>query len=227
MWGKKEKRALAAVQQHSESVLGVVKKFEELLSAVFSEFDFQKAESLGRAVSELESLADEQVRNFNKVLSQGAFLPAYRGDFARLGDQLDKVADITEEVTRTILMREKMLRAIKRAERRERRIKEIREGLIKMGELAVKSVDALNSSLKILAVNIDLAEIRASEVGRIEHESDLIEQDLLVGLYELEKFLDPVTIVQLDNVIHGVGDISDNAEDASHLVSIIVYGLKL
>ncbi|TDA32394.1 MAG: hypothetical protein DSO04_02280 [Hadesarchaea archaeon] len=222
MWRRKERETLRLLQLHSEAVLAAVRKFEELIQA-FSSFEWEKACGLGREVTMLESQADDRLGKFNRALAGGAFLPAYRGDLARLGAQVDNVADVTEEVSRTLLSRERTW-VVMRRERR--RTEGLREGMVKMGELATKCVEALHSSVRTLTSNMDLAETQAKEVGRREHESDLIEQGLIVDLYERERELDPVTVMQLDQIIHGIGDISDQAEEASHLLLILIYGLR-
>jgi predicted phosphate transport protein (TIGR00153 family) len=223
MWRKKERETLRLLQLHSEAVLAVVKKFEELIQA-FSSFEWEKACCLGREVTMLESQADDRLGKFNRALAGGAFLPAYRGDLARLGAQVDNVADVTEEVSRTLLSRERTWGVMKRE---RKRTEGLREGMVKMGKLGALCAEALSSSVKTLTSNIDLAETQAKEVGRREHESDLIEQGLIVNLYEREKELDPVTVMQLDQIIHGIGDISDQAEEASHLLLILIYGLRV
>ena len=223
MWKSKEKETLRLLGLHSEAMVAVVRKFEELLQAL-SSFEWEKACCLGREVTLLESQADERLEKFNRALARGAFLPAYRGDLARLGSQLDNVADVTEEVSRTILSRERTWRMVKRMGRKMERL---REGMMKMGELATRCAEALSSSVQTLLSNMDLAEAQAKEVGRKEHESDLIEQGLIVYLYEKEKGLDPLTVIQLDQIIHGIGDISDQAEEASHLLLILIYGFRV
>jgi len=223
MWGKKERETLRLLQLHSEKVLEVVKKFEELLRA-FCSFQWEKACVLGREVTVLETQADERLERFNRTLARGAFLPAYRGDLARLGSQLDDVADVTEEVTRTILSRQRTWSVMKRE---GRKTAGLREGMVRMGELGTLCVEALASSVKALTYNMDLAETQAREVGKREHESDLVEQGLIVELYERERGLDPLTVVQLDQIIHGIGDISDQAEEASHLLLVLLYSLRV
>ncbi len=223
MWKGRERETLRLLGLHSEAVLAVVRKFEEMIQA-FSSFEWERACCLGREVTLLESQADDRLGKFNRALAGGAFLPAYRGDLARLGSQLDNVSDVTEEVSRTILSRERTWKVMKRAGKRMERL---REGMVKMGELAKCCTEALSSSVKTLLSNMDLAEAQAKEVGRREHESDLIEQGLIVYLYEREKDLDPLTVMQLDQIIHGIGDISDQAEEASHLLLILIYGFRV
>lgn len=53
-----------------------------------------------------------------------------------------------------------------------------------------------------------------------------MEQSLLADVFEYEKLLDPVSVFQLNNLIRGIGDISNRAEDASDVISIVAYTLR-
>ncbi len=224
--GGKEKETLKILRENARAVVNTVKKFEEMINALFSERDVERAQTLGRQVSALETKADTGRRKFASYLSKGAFLPAFRGDLARLAEQVDNVADAAEGVTRTVLLREKLLNTLVKAEKRERKAKVIREGLIKIAGLATQTVEALKSSIDSLASNIDAATARANEADKLEHASDIMEQSLLADVFAYEKLLDPVSVLQLNNIIHGIGDISDRAEDASDVISIVAYTLR-
>ena len=224
--GGKEKEALATLRKNAKSVADTVKKFEEMIIALFSERDMKKAQALGRRVTELESKADEGRRKFTSNLAKGAFLPAFRGDLARLAEQLDNVADTAEGVTRAILLREKILDTLSKAEKKQKKAKVIRESLVKMARLATQTTEALRGAIDLLVTNIDATKTKINEVEELEHESDLVEQSLLGELYDYEKVLDPVSIFQLSHLIRGIGDVSDRAEDVGDVLSIISYTFR-
>ena len=224
--GGKEKEALATLRKNAKSVVATVKKFEEIIIALFSERDMKKAQALGKQVTELETKADEGRRKFTSDLGKGAFLPTFRGDLARLAEQLDNVADTAEGVTRAILLREKLLDALSKAEKKQKKVKVIREGMVKMVKLATQTTEALRGAIDLLVTNIDATETKLNEVEKLEQESDLVEQSLLGDLYEYEKVLDPVSIFQLSFLIRGIGDISDRAEDVGDVLSIISYTFR-
>lgn len=225
--GGKEKEALEILRKNAKEVVHTVKKFEEMMVALFSARDLKKAQTLGRQVSELETMADRGRRKFTCELSKGAFLPAFRGDLARLAEQLDNVADTAEGVTRAILLREKLLGALSKAERKQKKAKAIRDGMVKMARLATQTAEALQRSIDSLVSNIDAVKKRVDEVENLENESDKVEQSLLGALYEYEKALDPVSVVQLGILIRGIGDISDRAEDVGDVLSIVVYTFRV
>lgn len=224
--GGKEKEALEILRKNAKDVVNIVKKFEEMMGALFSERNFKKAEALGRQVTELETKADRGRRKFASSLGEGAFLPTFRGDLARLAEELDNVADTAEGVTRAILLREKLLDALLKAEKKQKKAKAIREGLIKMAGLATQTAKALQGSIDSLVSNIDVAKAKIEEVEELEHKTDLVEQSLLGEMYLYEKVLDPVSVIQLGILIRGIGDISDRAEDVGDILSIIRYTFR-
>lgn len=224
--GRKEREAFELLKRNSSDVLKVVKIFDDLVQAFFSKRDLAKAERLGRELSAIETKADRDRRKFAQTLHEGAFLPVLRGDLAGLAEKLDDVADAAEEAMRSILLREKLSGVLARLERRRKGIRSIREGLVKMSKLATKSVEALHASIEALMSDLDLARDKAQEVERLEHESDILEQGLTSDLYVYEKLLDPISLMQLKEVIGRIGSISDRAEDASDMISIVGYTIK-
>lgn len=224
--GKREKEAFSLLRYNAEEVLNVVKKFEELVIASFSERDMTKAEALGRKLSEIETDADKGRRKFTGALQEGAFLPAFRGDLAGLAEKLDDVADAAEEAMRAILLREKLIHVLARAEKKRKSAKVIRECLIKMAGLATKTVEALKNAVNAMTSDIDVANEKANEVEELEHESDILEQGLITELYDNEKLFDPISIAQLKEIIYKIGDISDKAEDTSDMIPIVGYRFR-
>jgi len=223
--GKLEQQAFKILKSNAKAVHEVVKKFEEFITAYFSEENLDKAETLGREVSSLETKADKGRRDFLALLSKGAFLPAFRGDLAWLAERLDRVADTTEGAMRAVLLRKQLLQALKKAEKRSRRVKEWRSRFVKMAELTTETVEVLREAVEALEKDIDTALRKAKDVDSLEHEVDLIEEDTVNDLYELEKLFDPLSVIQLSDVLRRMGNITDRAEDMSD--SIAILGMTL
>lgn len=223
--GGKERDAFEILRRNAKDITNVVKKFEDLIIVYFSERNLDRAKRIGRELSELETKADKGRRDFLRVLHEGAFLPAFRGDLAWLAERLDRVADTSEGAMRAILLREQLSTALAKAEKKSKKVKEWRSRFVEMAKLTTQTVEVLQGSMEALETNIDVALRKASEVDKLEHEVDLIEQGLVNDMYELEKLFDPLSIVQLSDVIRRFGNISDRAEDMSDSVAILAMTL--
>ena len=225
--GKREKEAFSTLGKNVKLVFDTVKKFEEMMTALFEKRNLEKAEALGREVAALETRADKGRREFMRTLHEGAFLPAFRGDLARLAEQIDSVADTAEAAARVILLRDKLLSAIAKAEKKRAGVKSLRTGLIHMARLTTQTVDCLRGAVEALMTDVAAADRRADEVDELEHEVDLIEQGLLRDIYGFEKVLDPISVVQLVEIAHRVENITDRAEDASDVIRIVGYLIRV
>lgn len=219
--GKREREAFEILERNARDITNVVKKFEELIIVYFYEQDFDRAEALGRELSTLETKADKGRRDLLHILNEGAFLPAFRGDLAWIAERLDRVADTAEGAMRAILLREQLLTALTRAEKKSKKVKEWRSRFVEMAKLTTQTVGLLQESVEALETNIDVALKKAKDVDKLEHEVDIIEQGLVNDLYELEKLFDPLSVVQLADVIRRFGNISDRAEDMSDSIAIL------
>lgn len=223
--GKKEQKAFGTLMQNAKDVTSVVRKFEEVVTAYFSNRDTDRAEVLGRQLSKLETKADGGRRQFMKILNEGAFLPAFRGDLAWIAERLDGVADAAEGAMRAILLRQRLSSALAKAERKNKRIREWRLRFVKMAKVTTQAVEILQESIEALSTNIDDAIRKANFVDILESEVDKIEQGIINDLYEFEKIFDPLSVVQLADIIRRFGNISDRAEDMSDSVAIFAFTL--
>lgn len=223
--GKREREAFEILEKNARGVTEVVKKFEELIIVYFSERNPEEAEKLGREISKLETAADKGRRDFMRMLNEGAFLPAFRGDLAWLAERLDAIADTAEDAMRTILLRKQLSAALTKAEGRDKKVKEWRQRFVEMARVTTQAVETLQGSIEALTTNIEVALEKANNVDILEHEIDMIEQGLLNDLYEFEKLFDPMSVVQLTDVIQRFGNISDRAEDMSDSITILAFTL--
>jgi hypothetical protein len=222
-----EQNAFQILRKNAKEIAEVVKKFEELIHTYFSKEDLERAEAIGRELSAMETKADRGRREFLNVLHQGAFLPAYRGDLAWLAERLDRVADTTEGAMRAILLRKQLSKALRKAERKCKRIKEWRKSFLKMAKLTTEAVEVLRESIDALAVDIHKALRKARDVDGLEHQVDLLEEGLVSDLYELEHLFDPLSVCQLLDVIRRLGNISDRAEDMSDSIMMLAMTLTV
>ncbi len=225
--GRMEKDAFEILRGNAKAVTAVVKKFEEVVKAYFIDQDTEKAETLGRELSKLETKADGGRRDFLALLNRGAFLPAVRGDLAWLAERLDRVADTAEGAMRVLLLRKHLATELRKVEKKNKKIKDIEERLFKMAGTTTATVELLQESVESLTINIDDALRKAHDVDNLEHQVDLIEGSIVNDVYELEKLFSPLSVVQLIDFIRRFGNISDRAEDMSDSMAILAMTLTV
>jgi predicted phosphate transport protein (TIGR00153 family) len=216
----KEREATNILKEACSKLSKTGSKFEEFFVAFFVEEDFKTAEALGKKISELESSADEDRRKFIQKIYEGAFLPAMRGDLVDLAEKLDKVIDAIEETLKCVLLRESLLKKL------GKRRREIGESLRKLAAKSREAVDSLANAVNLLFVDLDAVMLKVNEVQRLEHESDLLESEFVASLVDLEKSLDPLSVIQLEEIVKKLGSISDAAEDTGDVLLRLVSGLK-
>jgi len=223
--GGKEKGAIDTLRKNAKEIVNVVKKFEEVVNAYFSEKDIKKAEALGRDLSTIETKADHGRRDFINVLYDGAFLPAFRGDLAWIAERLDRVADTAEGAMRVLLLRERLFKALAVVEKKKKNVREWRKRFVDMARLTVQTVETLQDAVDAIGTNMDVAIRKAKEVDNFEHQVDILEGGLLHELYELEDMFPPLSVVQMAEFIRRFGNISDRAEDMSDSIQILALTL--
>jgi predicted phosphate transport protein (TIGR00153 family) len=224
--GGREKEAVKIMKQHVAIVLDVVKKLEELTKA-FQKWDVKKLEALEAELDQLETKADGVRRKFEASLVEGAFLPAYRSDFSALAERIDDVADMAQEAARAFVWRGVFCDIIAKACKKKPGAREIAEGFVKIAQKAVDATTALKEAVGALMSNVEVARANANKVELAEHESDLLEEKLIKQLYTHERLFDPVSIMQIKDIVEKMGAVSNRAEDASDLISIISYVIMM
>ncbi|MGQ9788601.1 MAG: TIGR00153 family protein [Candidatus Hadarchaeaceae archaeon] len=224
--GGKEQLAFEILKKNARAVTDVVKKFNDFISAYFTDLDFNRAEKMGRELSRLETAADKGKRQFMKVLSEGAFLPSFRADLAWLAERLDTVADTAEGAMRVLLLRKQLLQTLIRGEKKNKALGEWRLGFVKMAKVTTQTVQTLEEAIGALSADISGATRKANDVELLEHEIDLMEHSLMNELYNFEKLLDPVSIIQLADFIRRSANVSDRAEDTCDTLIILGFTLR-
>ena len=95
-FGKKERKTEQLILDHIESVGRAVAALDVTMQDYCRDKKFKKK---AIEVEDLETEADSIRREIELSLYDGAFLPVQRGDYARLVEAVDKVANQCEEVS--------------------------------------------------------------------------------------------------------------------------------
>lgn len=207
IFGGKENNVFGVIEEHLKAVRETLQRFKELVEA-YVEGDEERARELMAAVEASEREADGLRRGIEEMLYGGAFLPSSRGDYARLVEVVDNVADAAESAAHVlILARPKVPRSLKGE-------------IVKTVETALDTYTTLEKAVSHLYRDVDIAIEYAKKTEHREELSDKMELELMEKIFESE---DVSTYAKLiwQQVVTKIGDIADRAEDASDQVLLI------
>ncbi len=207
IFGGKESSVFDAIEEHLKAVDEALEAFRGLVSA-YLEGDMERAKELEERVSELESKADKLRRGIETMLYEGAFLPANRGDYVHLSEQIDQVADAAESAAHTLILAKPRVPVELKKE-----IMELVDSAIGTYRLLIDAVRALNS-------DVDKAIELSKAVEDAEESADKVEYEVKGKVYESETISTYAKIIW-NQALTKIGDIADRAEDASDQVMLM------
>ena len=75
--------------------------------------------------------------------------------------------------------------------------------------------------MKALETDVEKAAALAEKTNALEEEVDVIEDCLIRSVYDLERSLDAVTVMQLRDIVMWTGRVANWAEDAGDIIAMI------
>ncbi|WP_297550176.1 TIGR00153 family protein [Thermococcus sp.] len=207
IFGGKESNVFEAIDRHLEVVHKTVKTFEKLIEEYLNG-NLGEAKKLEEEVTKLESEADKLRRTIELMLYEGAFLPASRGDYVRLSELIDQVADAAESAAHTLILAKPMVP------------RELKEEIMALVEEAVKTYEKLMEAVKALNEDVDKALELAKETEDMEENADRVEYRLKAMVFDSESITTYAKLIW-NQAITKIGDIADRAEDASDQVMLM------
>ncbi|CAB49674.1 TIGR00153 family protein [Pyrococcus abyssi] len=207
MIGGKEKEVFNKLREHLEAVDATLSAFRQLFVAYLSG-DLDKAERLLREVEDKESYADELRRSIELMLYGGAFIPASRGDYIRLSELIDNVADAAESAAHTLMFAKPNIPG------------DLESEILRLVDESLKTYTYLKEAVLALEESVEKALELSKETETQEERADKIEYDLLRKIFSRNDISTYAKLIW-NQVITKVGDIADRAEDASDQVMLI------
>ncbi|ASJ05329.1 TIGR00153 family protein [Thermococcus barossii] len=207
IFGGKESSVFEAIDRHLEVVKESLVAFRELMNA-YLDGDFERARAFEREVDQLESKADTLRRSIETMLYEGAFLPANRGDYVRLSELIDQVADAAESAAHTLILAKPKAPV------------ELRDEIMKLVESAIESYALLEEAVNALNSDVDRAIELAKAVEDAEERADEVEYDVKGKVFESETVTTYAKLIW-NQILTKIGDIADRAEDASDQVMLM------
>jgi predicted phosphate transport protein (TIGR00153 family) len=212
--GKKEKRVLDLIAEHLAMVQRCAKELKNMISSV-EQMNWALVKSQAEIVSRYESMADDLHRQAVVQIAQGAFFAGMREDFLDLIEKVDEIADASQDAAR--VMSEAPI---------DRRVLDfLYEGdstLHRLVDGIDTSITTLAESIESLRTDAQAAVKKALEVERVEEEVDQIKAELISKLSTHRREIDVLAYLQVKELIFGLDEIADAAENCSDLVITIV-----
>ena len=208
---KKEKEAIENYRKHASVALQCMDLFIKEVQALLDD-DWEEMSKLEREIYEKEREGDALRRKNEYLFSEGLLFPADRMTFINLSEQIDKVIDKIQQVSRIIGLRKPSKEAIEFLKNSQ---------IMDYLKVTQKSVKTMCESAISLLDNVHKAVEKAHEVEKYESQADELKLELLRKLYGKENSIDVLSILQLEKMILWIDAISDKAEDASDVIILI------
>jgi uncharacterized protein len=208
---KKESEVEKNSKKHVETVYECVNKLKELMDCFYRN-DFEALNKKVAEISKLEHSADEIRRHMEMEYYEGAFLPFDREDRIVLAEEVDGVADMTEEAAYGICLSKVQFP------------ENFKHDFLELTESVCDTVNALKKCIESLDVDLGDAIKKAHEIEKKEDYSDKIERNVikkLYGSYRNQEF-GILSLIELKSIVRRLGKIVDRAENASDRVLIMV-----
>lgn len=200
---KKEKEARKLVLGHLKQVQDCLTETRVALEAYIA----GNAEAVlvqRQKVSELETGADNMVRNIREVLLDGAFLPHIRSDVYRLVGAVDTIGNKAEAITRFL------------SDQPPKLPDEFKPDLLVLYQHSLDSFAELREALRDYFKPKGVLEnlhVHVSRVAELETEVDNMESSLRKRIFASS--LNLAEKMHLEGLVHRAASIADLTEDAA------------
>jgi predicted phosphate transport protein (TIGR00153 family) len=203
--GKKERQVEELIHHHIERVGQVLNSMHRATGdycAECMEFD-----GLAAQVMTGETEADEIRRDIERRLYDGAFMPIERGDYSRMVEAVDKVANQCEAVAQFLLLTRPELSD------------ETKEGLIQIMDATLRCYQHIEGMFQKFEEGKTVMEL-AHKVEEEERNVDSLFAKIVSNLFESD--LELARKIHVKMLLDRAAAISNRIEDASDCFLIIV-----
>ena len=201
----REKQIQVKFDQYFDGLRQIVSRLREALVSYLDQ-DRQSFTDLLDAINALENRLDETRRDIEMEIYGRRLLPDTRDDVLGLLENIDKIPDRVQSVTRNLQLQNVEIPSLLKGDLRQ---------------LADHIVEAIQVLIKITYAFLNKpAEVRGlvSQLSRLEHEADLVEQRAVALAFDGPD-RELAHKMQLQGLIERIGSICDLAEDVGdHLM---------
>jgi len=202
----REKQIQEKFDQYFDGLLQIVCRLREALASYLDQ-DRQPFTNLLEEINALENHLDGIRRDIEMEIYGRRLLPDTRGDVLGMLENIDKIPDRVQSVTRNLRLQNTEIPSL------------LKGGLRQLSDHIVEAIEIL---IKITYAFLNRpAEVRdlVSQLSRVEHEADLVEQRLIALAFDAPD-RELAHKMQLQRLIERVGSICDLAEDVGDRLMI-------
>ncbi|MBT8332970.1 MAG: TIGR00153 family protein, partial [Deltaproteobacteria bacterium] len=206
------------VQEHMRTVFSCICFIPPLMDALYRQ-DRDQMDEFGHKIIELETEADTIKQTFRLNMPYTLLLPVDREDLLSLMSDQDRMADITEDIAKTLLFRNMEV-----PDSLKDILDELLEGTMEISVAAKDIVEQLDELLQVGFRGREQKKVSEMIAGvrRSEHNIDDILFRTKKTLFENEKGLDPVSVMFWYQLIDLLGSISDQAENVADRLLLFI-----
>jgi predicted phosphate transport protein (TIGR00153 family) len=206
------------VQEHMRTVFSCICFIPPIMDALYRQ-DRDQIDEFGHNIIQLETEADTIKQAFRMNMPNTLLLPVDRDDLLSLISDQDRMADITEDIAKTLLFRNMevpdSLREI---------LDELLEGTMEISAAAKDMIEQLDELVQVGFRGREQKKVSEMIAGvrRSEHNIDSILFRTKRTLFENEKGMDPVSVMFWYQLIDLLGSISDQAENVADRLLLFI-----
>ncbi|BBG24294.1 DUF47 domain-containing protein [Sulfuracidifex tepidarius] len=145
---------------------------------------------------------------------------------AFLPDFKETIVMLTQSLYSTIKAVKDASRAMSSRTPNEKCIVSLSEGLITYLSLVVEASRRTSDLISAIQIDMEEAIKVGKEIQAMERQGDEIKDSLLQRLYDMEKELDIISILQMKDIILFIDEILDNMEEATLSVELLYATMK-
>ncbi len=208
IWGLFGRSPFAPFVEMANKVQECTDLVPELFDAFF-EGDYEQVRTMSERISHLEHEADVAKTRVRDSLPRSLFLPVDRRDLLDVLSSLDAIADCAEDVGILFTLRE--------MEPHEALVPDLKSLVRRVAATVDKALEIVRHMEVLADVGFTGREAQnvrdmIDELGRLEHEADIVQDELARRLFAIEDDIKPGSLFVWNKIFNKVGDMANHAE---------------
>lgn len=221
IFGRREKRVLQLLIEQIDLVIKTVKTLMDLISLVA-----EKPANLSpvviktkiEMVSIYESSTDDAYFKSLLEVSKGAFFSDLRGDFIKLFESIDNIADAAKDSSK-VMARVKLDEFISELSKKEKSLSLFLNKIVECVEILKEAIISLDKDINAVIE-------KSIKVKELEEEADDLKWKLMEAIFSQKYRKDLLSLFELKELILTLDEIADAAAYSSEILITIVTKVR-